>query len=136
MKTTAILFKKDGKWTLATGRGDTIPTSEHATAGEAQAYAAERGWGVIRAFNCDDTRMSRAEAVRQTVARVTDLERGGGAYVYRWYDPKVKAWRESAPMGYWAVKARRSERMIEIACELMGVPAPQYNGGNWKTYLP
>lgn len=136
MKTTAILFKTSGKWTLATGRGDTIPTSEHATAGEAQAYAAERGWGVIRAFLSDDTRMSRAEAVRQTAARVTDLFRFGGAYAYNWYDPTVNAWRQSTPGGYWELKARRSERMIEIACELMGVPAPQYNGGNWKTYLP
>jgi hypothetical protein len=54
MKTIALLFRDENKnWTLATYKGDTIPTSTHYTRFLAMAHAKAKGWGVKRDKNCD-----------------------------------------------------------------------------------
>jgi hypothetical protein len=54
MKTTVILFRNEsGEWSLARYKGSTVPSSNHATAKAASAYAKVQGWQVRRATNCD-----------------------------------------------------------------------------------
>jgi len=54
MKTIALLFRDENKnWTLATYKGDTIPTSTHYTRFLAMAHAKANKWSVKRDKNCD-----------------------------------------------------------------------------------
>jgi hypothetical protein len=54
MKTTTLLFKNNnGTWSLASFKGDTIPTLTFKTATGAKVYAHKNGWAVLRDKNCD-----------------------------------------------------------------------------------
>jgi hypothetical protein len=54
MKTTVLLFKNNNEtWSLASFKGDIIPTLTFKTATEAKTYALKNGWAVLRDKNCD-----------------------------------------------------------------------------------
>jgi hypothetical protein len=54
MKTTTLLFKNNnGTWSLASFKGDIIPSLAFKTATEAKVYAHKNGWAVLRDKNCD-----------------------------------------------------------------------------------
>jgi len=54
MKTTTLLFKNNnGTWSLASFKGDTIPTLTFKTATDAKVYAKKQKWAVLRDKNCD-----------------------------------------------------------------------------------
>jgi hypothetical protein len=54
MKTTTLLFKNNnGTWSLASFKGDIIPTLAFKTATDAKAYAKKQKWAVLRDKNCD-----------------------------------------------------------------------------------
>ena len=54
MKTTVLLFKNNNEtWSLASFKGDIIPSLAFKSATEAKVYAHKNGWAVIRDKNCD-----------------------------------------------------------------------------------
>ena len=54
LKTSVLLYRSQGTWTLSTHTGDIIPTTELPTAKVARTHARKHGWRVVRAFNCDE----------------------------------------------------------------------------------
>jgi hypothetical protein len=54
MKTTVLLFKNNNEtWSLASFKGDIIPTLTFKTATGAKVYANKQKWAVLRDKNCD-----------------------------------------------------------------------------------
>lgn len=51
--TIAMLHRSDGRWWLATWKGDTIPAQDFPTAQDARIYARWKKWGVARMPDCD-----------------------------------------------------------------------------------
>jgi hypothetical protein len=59
----------------------------------------------------------------------------GSGWYYTTYDADLQAWYQRQPTGYSQAVSNRAQSMIDLACEFLGVDAPQYNGGKWTDYV-
>lgn len=81
--------------------------------------------------------MTRTKAIALTRKRVGSLHRFGYNYKYYYWCFKFSAYIESIPRDYRLAQIDRSQKMIDIACELLGIEDhPIYYGGDWTNYIP
>ena len=78
------------------------------------------------------TRNQAIKLARQNVSQLTPL---GNGYRYSRYIFSLNAWQESTPREYFSAQFNRSQALIDIARDAMGLTPRQYDGGAWTTYL-
>lgn len=79
---------------------------------------------------------TRNQAIKAARAQVSSVSPFGDGYRYSVYSPRHRAWVESTPSNYWSALASRSQSLIDVAREEMGLPPAQYDGGAWTDYIP
>lgn len=68
---------------------------------------------------------------------MTKPSKFGQNYIYVYCTPKMKEYTTSIPRDYRLAQIDRSQKMIDIACELLGIEDyPIYYGGDWTNYIP
>jgi hypothetical protein len=81
--------------------------------------------------------MTKTKAIVQTRRRVGSLHKFADNYKYYYWCFTRSAYIESIPRDYRLAQISRSQTMIDIACELLGIEDyPQYYGGDWTNYIP
>jgi hypothetical protein len=80
-------------------------------------------------------KITRNQAIKIARKNVSTLSKFGDSYKYATYIHQFDAWRESSPREYYHAQSHRSQNMIDIARDAMGLDAVQYDGGSWTDYV-
>ena len=78
------------------------------------------------------TRNQAIKLARKNVSQLTPL---GNSYRYSRYIVRLNAWHESTPREYYSAQFNRSQALVDIARDAMGLTPRQYDGGAWTAYL-
>ena len=79
------------------------------------------------------TKVKAIKFARKQVSQPTKL---GDGWKYSVFDPHRDLWVESRPMHRWNMDVARTQDLIDIAREAMGLEPVMYTGGQWADYLP
>jgi hypothetical protein len=82
------------------------------------------------------TTPTKSSAISYARKNVSQLYPCGGGYQYNRYDAGCQAWRSSTARDIYQARASRSQALIDLACQHLGIDAPKYDGGPWIDYIP
>lgn len=76
----------------------------------------------------------------QAHRETSKLYRFGGQWKFNYFDPSVKAWRESVARDYSGASSSRRRHLIERAREILHgemevKPCDFYTGGRWQDFV-
>ena len=78
---------------------------------------------------------TRNKAIKLARNNVSELSAFGDSYTFSTYSPMHSVWRQSVPRNYHNAQSARSQTLIDIARDAIGLDAVQYDGGSWINYL-
>ena len=81
-------------------------------------------------------KLTKVKAIKHARKRVSQPVRIGDDWKFSVYDPKRDIWVESQLMHRWKMDVVRTQDLIDIAREAMGLEPVMYTGGQWADYLP
>lgn len=80
--------------------------------------------------------MTRNQAIKLARDRVTKITKLSEGYSFSFQHVRGP-FTSSIPRDYRLAQIDRAQKMIDIACELLGIEDyPQYYGGDWTNYIP
>lgn len=80
--------------------------------------------------------LTKVKAIKHARKMVSQPVRIGDDWKFSVYDPDRDIWVESQLMHRWKMDVARTQDLIDIAREAMGLEPVMYTGGQWADYLP
>ena len=82
---------------------------------------------------------NKTQAIKQAREEIGQIFAFGDGYKFSIYDETCDAYREAGPFPYHICMRHRSEALIQVALQCLGIDPYSvfvpYDGGNWIDYL-
>ena len=82
---------------------------------------------------------NKTQAIKQARKEIGQIFQWGSGYKFAVWDETVDAYCEAGPFPYHICMRHRSEALIQIAMQCLGIDpysvCTPYEGGNWTDYL-